>query len=76
LPYEGDLETVAAAVEKNRPEATEPRVVVSEGDWVLLRTTDGAHALLQIRSIEGNSDDDKTVTFFYAYSSLTDRVMF
>lgn len=76
LPYKGSFDEISAQVEKNRPEATEERVIVAEGDWVLLRTADNAHTLLNVRSITGADDDSKEISLFYAYSSLRGRLFF
>ena len=76
LPYSGSFEEVSEQVMAKKPEATEERVIVADGDWILLRTADGAHTLLNVRSITGATDDDREITLFYAYCPLRGRLFF
>ena len=76
LPYKGEFETVRENVIKDRPKASEERVMVKNGDWVLLRVADGSHTLLQILDSAGSSDEDTIIRLFYAYSPLKDRLFF
>ena len=76
LPYKGDFDAVSKKVMKDRPRATEERVIVRKNDWVLVRTADGAHTLLQVLASAGDSDETTTVSLYYAYCPLTDRLFF
>lgn len=76
LPWKGDFAAVSAHVMKNRPQATEERVLVQPGDWVLVKTADGAHTLLNVLESSGDSDETAALHLWYAYCPLVDRLFF
>lgn len=75
LPIKGTINEVAEALEESPVTATEERVNVASGSWVLARTASGGHALLRIDKLTG-SGADRVVTISYAYSPLADEILF
>ncbi len=66
LLVNGDLETAKSRLASIDSEPRDNRVAVREGDWVWIVTTEGHHALVQVRklSVEGGKG---TVVLFFAY---------
>jgi hypothetical protein len=75
LPFKGTIDEVAEALEETPIAATEERVKVASGSWVLAQTASGGHALLHIDQLTGK-EADRVVTISYAYSPLAGEILF
>ena len=66
LSVDGDLETAKHQLVSIDSEPRDDRVAVREGDWVWIVTTEGHHALVQVRklTVEGGKGP---VALFFAY---------
>jgi len=75
LSCKGSLADVSACVSKQRRVLSDDRVVITEGDWVLIRTPDNMNALVRVIGFIGRGED-RLVKLFFAYSTLADGTMF
>ncbi len=66
LSVNGDLETVKHQLASIDSEPGDDRVAVREGDWVWIVTTEGHHALVQVRKLTVE-DGKGTVVLSFAY---------
>gem|GEM_PF-6527513 len=75
LPYGGTYKEVVARLAELKFTATDDRVEISLGDWVLTSCGRGAHALLRVTELTG-SGRDRQVTLFFVYSALVGEIFF
>jgi hypothetical protein len=75
LPYRGDFRSVADQVMQSPLKATEDRVSVSRGDWLLIQTAAGKNALVNVVSFAGEGDR-RVVRMTFAYSTLVGEAFF
>ena len=66
LSVNGDLETVKHQLASIDSEPRDDRVAVREGDWVWIVTTEGHHALVQVRKLT-SKEGKGTVVLSFAY---------
>jgi len=75
LPYSGIYKEVAARLAESKLTATDDRVEISLGDWVLVSCGRGTHALLRVTELTG-SGQNRQVTLFFVYSALVGEMFF
>ena len=75
LPYRGSFDEVRARVAESKLTATADQVEISPGDWVLLKSNSGAHALVNVKRLSGDGRD-RRVSLFFAYSALVGDIFF
>ena len=74
-PLSGSLDQVRRPAVRLKGEPTEDRVAVQKGDWLWVRTPDGANALVKVLDIYGAGGDRK-IKLFFAYSPLAGEMLF
>lgn len=75
LPFEGELDEVAAEVEKMSSLPTEARVAVEPGEWVQVMTEGKTFALVKVVEITGEGNE-RRMRLFYAWSPLVGAPVF
>ena len=75
LPVRGSFREVASYLAMNSATPESDRVEVHSGDWILLRTPESHHVLLQIEGFSG-SGQSRRVRLSYAYSGIADEIIF
>jgi hypothetical protein len=75
LPWRGVYSEVAARLGEAKMTPTADQVEVTLGDWVLLKCTGGAYALVNVREFKGTGLQRQAVLSF-AYNSLVGETAF
>ena len=75
LPYEGNFADVRDKLSGLKSEPDEEKVPVKKGDWVHLRTADGANAVIKVLEISGKGEERK-VRLFFVYNPLSGEMIF
>lgn len=75
FPVQGTLDDVRPVLDAYSGRPADDRVEISSGDWVLVRTDNNTHALVNVRSVVG-SGPDALVELWYAYCSIPQLLLF
>lgn len=75
LPVRGSLDDARASLADYTGRPADDRVEITIGDWVLVRTDDNTHALINVTGVAG-AGPDAIVQLWYAYCSLPDVLLF
>ncbi len=75
LKLKGSLEEIRAKVRATSDEPREQKVVVRKGDWLLLRTPEGANAIIKVVEISGEGAD-RQIRLFFAYNPMPGEMIF
>ncbi len=75
LKMSGTFADVRTKTEKLSRLPKDERVRVKKGDWLRLRTSDGANALIKVLDIYGEGKERK-IKLFFVYNHLPDELIF
>lgn len=75
LTHSGDFQSVSERVNESSINPENEQVNVKAGDWVLMKTVEGSHALVHVDGFSG-AGSDRRVQLSYAYSPITGEVFF
>jgi hypothetical protein len=75
LPFDGEAHDVMERVVGFEDSPTSDRVEVTVGDWILMRTQDGTHALMNVIDITGTGEE-RRIKFYFAVSALEGELFF
>lgn len=75
LSLKGDFKEVRSKLGRLNSEPAIDKLSIKKGDWIHMRTPEGANAFLHVLDIIGNGSDRK-VRLFFVYNSLADEMIF
>lgn len=75
LPFKGSFDDVRGRFSTLSSAPADDKLPIKKGDWIHMRTPDGANGFLQITDISGEGPD-RRVRIFFVYNSLTDELVF
>ena len=75
LPYKGNIRFIKEKMKSYGGEPSEDRVAVAKGNWVLVKTDQNTHALLQVLDFKGEGED-RQVRLSLAYCPLPGEMFF
>jgi len=74
LPFQGELADISPKIAALGPILSGDRVIIRQGDWVLVRTPENRNALVHVLGFRGENKE-RRARLFFAYSTLTDGEM-
>jgi len=75
LPYQGEFGKVRDKLSKAVSDPTIDKIPIREGDWIHMRTAEGANAVIRVLGISGTGSDRK-VRLFFVYNPLAGEMIF
>lgn len=75
LPFKGDFDQVKMKLPTLGKNPDSDRVVVREGNWVYILTSENKYALVKVLSVSGEGER-RSLKLFYAYSPLSNEAIF
>ncbi|HDL01755.1 MAG TPA: hypothetical protein ENH23_05940 [candidate division Zixibacteria bacterium] len=75
LRFQGDFHDLRNQISKYYKLAVKNKIVVTQGDWVIMTTFEKTHALIKILGFSG-SGVERRIKLFVAYSPLANELIF
>jgi hypothetical protein len=75
LPVKGDFDDIKNKVKDLKIDPVEDRVEIEKGDWILVKTADNTHALLNVLDFFGDGGE-REVRLFLAHLPLKNEYIF
>ena len=75
LDYTGDFQGLKDNFQNIQKVPTESKLVISTGKWILVQLDKNKHALLKVIELSGSGEERK-IKLFYAYSPISNELIF